>query len=124
MDESRLPEPAREALTKLRADGSVAGANESEPAGFVVSFVNGYHVRIHVPRPEGFWYDREATEWFVTQGAHALASENQSPKFPDLSVGSPQGHSSGEDIAQALETVAAYPPHVGAKLWGLTPAES
>ncbi|MEW2493767.1 hypothetical protein AB0942_09490 [Streptomyces nodosus] len=57
----------------------------------------------------------------MTQGAHAIW-EGYAPNFPSA-VGIPAGHCTPDSIAADLETVAAYPPHLGATAWTLVPLE-
>lgn len=118
---NRLPAPVRATVERLIEARVITGCREESPRSWQVCFTNGYHAWISSPDPAGVWYDREATGWWLTQGAHAIW-EGYTPNFPSA-VGIPAGHCTPDSIAADLETVGAYPPHLGATAWNLVPLE-
>ena len=81
MDLNQLPTPVRATVERLIEARVVSGYGEESPQCWRVFFTNGYHAWISSPDPAGAWYDRQATGWWVNQGAYATW-EGHTPAFP------------------------------------------
>ncbi|MGV9267461.1 hypothetical protein ACWDRR_22675 [Kitasatospora sp. NPDC003701] len=122
MELDQLPNPIREALQRLLTARVISGYGERGPNSWVVGFTNGYHLGISSPNPAGVWFDRQATAWWAIQGAGGCLPMGYERVFPSH-VGIPVGHSTPDSIAVDLDTVAEYPPHLGALLAPCQPLE-